>query len=159
MKKTKPIVSKVLKILSEVYWAEIGAIGIYMDQHTKCSSMGYEKLAEMLKKDSIDEMKHAEALAERILFLDGIVTNAKHMAPVENQIKIVDMLRLNISIEMEAIERLAKGITASFSSGDHGSRLLLEEILKSEEEHLDTLKTIYENIKKYGDQYIVTHLM
>ncbi len=159
MKRTKPKVSKVIKILSEVYWAEIGAIGIYMDQHTKCSSMGYEKLAEMLKKDSIDEMKHAEELAERILFLDGIVTNAQHMAPVEGQNKIVDMLRLNISIEMEAIERLAKGITTCFSSGDHGSRLLLEEILKSEEEHLDTLKTINENIKKYGDQYIVAHLM
>jgi len=159
MKRAKPKASKVLKILSEVYWAEIGAIGIYMDQHTKCSSMGYEKLAEMLKKDSIDEMKHAEWLAERILFLDGIVVNEKHMVPVEKQNDIVEMLQLNITIENEAIERLANGITTCFSSGDHGSRLLLEEILKSEEEHLDTLKTLIENIEKYGDQYIVAHLM
>ena len=159
MKRTKPKVSKVLTILSEVYWAEIGAIGVYMDQHTKCESMGYVKLAEMFKKDSIDEMKHAEWLAERILFLDGIVVNEKHMVPVEKQNDIVDMLQLNINIENEAIERLAKGITSCFSSGDHGSRLLLEEILKSEEEHLDTLKTLIENIEKYGDQYIVTHLM
>jgi|TARA_B100000315_G_scaffold256771_1_gene303554 bacterioferritin len=159
MKRMNKKVSRVVKVLSEVYWAEIGAIGIYMDQHTKCSSMGYEKLADMFEKDAIDEMKHAEQLAERILFLDGTVINEKHMVPVERQKDIVDMLKQNIDIEIEAVDRLGDGISTCFTARDHGSRMLLEEILKSEEAHLDKLKTLYENIQKYGDQFIVTHLM
>ncbi|HJP18264.1 MAG TPA: ferritin-like domain-containing protein [Nitrospinota bacterium] len=159
MKGKKKKVSKVVKVLSEVYWAEIGAVGIYMDQHTKCSSMGYEKLAGMFKKDAIDEMKHAEQLVERILFLEGTVYNEKHMVPEETQKEVVDMLKQNIDIEIEAVDRLGVGISTCFTEGDHGSRLLLEEILKSEEAHLDKLKTFYENIQKYGDQFIVTHLM
>ncbi len=159
MKRTNRKISKVIKILSEVYWAEIGAVGIYMDQHVKCESMGYNKLADMLEKDAIDEMKHAETLAERILFLDGTVFNEKHMVPTEQQHEILDMLKQNIEIENEAIERLNSGISTCFSAGDNGSRLILEEILKSEEEHIDKLKTIYENIQKFGDQFIVAHLI
>lgn len=159
MKKLNKKITVVLKVLLEVYWAEIGAVGVYMDQHVKCSAMGYEKLAEMLKKDAVDEMKHAEQLADRILFLDGTVTNAKHSVPMEGQNEISGMLKTNIDIETEAIGRLSKGISTCFSSGDHGSRLLLEEILKSEEEHLDKLRTIHENIEKYGNQYVVAHLM
>lgn len=130
-----------------------------MDQHVKCSAMGYEKLAEMLKKDAVDEMEHAEKLAERILFIGGTVTNAKHGLPLEDQNEITDMLKVNIGIEIEAVDRLSNGINTCFSKGDHGSRLLLEEILKSEETHLDKLRTIHENIEKYGNQYIVVHLM
>lgn len=150
---------KVINVLLDVYTAEIGAIGIYMDQHTKCSDMGYEKLAEMLKKEALDEMKHAEGLAERILFMEGTVAYQKHMAPMESQKDITDMVKLNIDIEIQAIERLNAGITTCFSERDHGSRLLLEDILEDEEAHLDELKIRYENIKKYGEQYIVTHLM
>lgn len=62
-------------------------------------------------------------------------------------------------IEVEAIERLNAGIAACFSERDNGSRILLEDILKEEEKHLDELQIIYNNIKKYGDQYVVTHLM
>ena len=149
----------VIKVLLDVYAAEIGAIGIYMDQHNKCSAMGYEKLAERLKKDAIDEMKHSEQLANRILFLGGVVANQKHMIPDEKQMEITDMIKMNIDIEAEAVQRLNEGITTCFSKGDNGSRLLLEEILKSEEVHLDDLKTIYENIEKYGDEYIVEHLI
>ena len=150
---------KVIDVLLDVYWAEIGAIGIYMEQHSRCSDKGYHKLAEMLKKDAVDEMKHAEQIAERILFLGGAVINRSHSVPVEGQSGISDMLKRNIDIEVEAIERLNKGVTSCFSEGDHGTRLLLEEIMKSEEEHLDDLETIYENIEKYKYQYVVTHLM
>lgn len=149
----------ILKILLDVYSAEIGAIGIYMDQHHKCSAMGYEKLAEMLEKDAIDEMKHSELLAKRILFLGGVVANQKHVLPNEEQIEIMDMIKMNIDIEIDAVNRLNTGIGTCFSKGDNGSRLLLEEILKSEEAHLDVLKTIYENIVKHGEIYIVQHLM
>lgn len=150
---------KVLKILLEVHTAEIGAIGIYMDQHVKCADMGYEKLAEMLKKDAIDEMKHAEGLAERILFLGGAVNYQKHMVPDVEQKDIADMIKMNIRIELEAIDRLNASISSCFTEKDHGSRMLLEEILKDEERHLDELQVILENIQRYGDPYIITHLI
>ncbi len=150
---------KVIDVLLDVYWAEIGAIGIYMEQHTRCSDMGYHKLAERLKKDAVDEMKHAEEISERILFLGGAIVNKSHAVPAEGVSDITGMLKRNIDIEVEAIDRLNKGVSTCFSECDHGSRLMLEEILKSEEEHLDELETTYENIEKYSDQYIVTHLM
>lgn len=150
---------KVTKVLVEVYTAEVGAVGIYMDQHIKCADMGYKKLAEMLKEDAVDEMKHAEDLAERILFLDGTVIYQKHIVPDMEQKEILNMVKTNINIEIEALERLNAGISTCFSEGDNGSRMLLEAILKDEEKHLDKLQTIYDNIMKYGDQYVVTHLM
>lgn len=150
---------KIFKLLCEVHTAEIGAVGIYMDQHTKCADMGYNKLADMLKTNAIDEMKHAEALAERILMLGSTVKNQKHLLPEEKQCDIVAMLKLNINIEVEAIERLNNGITFCFSEKDHGSRMLLEEILKSEEKHLSELQTKVNNIEKFGNQYIVSHLV
>ena len=104
-------------------------------------------------------MKHAEKLAERILFLGGTVTYQKHMVPDMEQKEIIDMVKTNINIEIEAIERLNAGISTCFSEGDNGSRMLIEEILKDEEKHLDKLQIIYDNIKKYGDQYVVTHLI
>jgi len=150
---------KVIDVLTEVYTAEIGAIGIYMDQHTKCADMGYKKLSEMLKDDALHEMKHAEDLAERILFLGSNVPYQKHMVPVEEEWDIKKMIETNINIEIEAIDRLNKGIATCFKEGDNGSRMLLEHILREEEEHLDHLQKIYENIERYGDQYITTHLM
>jgi bacterioferritin len=155
----KKVNQKVIDLLLDVYWAEIGAVGIYMEQHTRCSDMGYHKLAEMLKKDAIHEMKHAEDLSERILFLGGTVINRSHSVPVEGQSDITQILKRNIDIEVEAIKRLNDGVKICFTESDNGSRMLLEEILKSEEEHLDELRTIYDNVKKYKEQYIVTHLM
>ncbi len=155
----KKLNKKVINVLTDVYTSEVGAVGIYMDQHTKCADKGYKKLADMLKEDAVDEMKHAEKLAERILYLGASVTFQKHMVPDTAQIEIADMIKMNINIEVEAIERLNAGISTCFSEGDNGSRMLLEEILKDEEEHLDKLQTIYDNIKKYGDQYVVAHLM
>ena len=155
----KKVNKKVIKMLIDVYTAEIGAVGIYMDQHTKCADRGYKKLAEMLKNDAVEEMKHAEKLAERILFLGGEVAYQKHSVPDVKQTEIIPMIKQNIDIEVEAIERLNAGIATCFSEGDNGSRILLDGILQDEEKHLDELQIIHDNIKKYGDQYVVTHLM
>src|SRR3989337_2131585 len=102
----KKVNKKVITVLVEVYTSEIGAVGIYMDQHTKCADRGYKKIADMLKEDAVDEMKHAEKLAERILFLGGAVTYQKHMVPDMEQKEIIDMVKTNINIEIEAIDRL-----------------------------------------------------
>jgi len=155
----KKVNKKVDTVLVEVYTAEIGAVGVYMDQHTKCADRGYHKLAGMLKEDAVDEMKHAEKLAERILFLGSKVTYQKHIVPDMEQNEVIDMIKTNINIEIDAIDRLNAGISTCFTEGDNGSRILLEEILKDEEEHLDKLQIIYDHIKKYGDQYVVSHLI
>ncbi|MBI5893977.1 MAG: bacterioferritin [Deltaproteobacteria bacterium] len=155
----KKINQKIIKILTEVYTAEIGAIGIYMEQHAKCDNAGYKKLAERLKEDAVNEMKHAEALAERIVFLGAAIKCEKHLTPKPEETEIIDIVKMNLQIEIKAIERLNAGIKTCFNEGDNGSRLVLENILKDEEKHLDEYETILENIEKYGDQYIVTHLM
>jgi len=150
---------KVLEFLNLVYTSEIGAVGIYMDQHAKADDGGYGKLAERLKQDAVEEMKHAEMLMERILFLGGEMKYDKHAVPDMKQTEIVDMFKTNIALEHEAIERLNRGVRLCYEEGDNGSRILLEKILVDEEKHLDEYETTLANIKKYGDAYIVHHLM
>lgn len=150
---------KVVAILAKLYNREIGAIGIYMDQHVKLDDMRVSKLSESLKADAVEEMKHAEKLAERITYLGRNVMYAKHEVPQEDMVEILDMIRLNIRLENEAIDLYNEGIRLCFEENDNGTRLLLEEILKDEEKHLDQNEALLANIDRYGDQYIVTHLM
>ncbi len=150
---------KVVELLTSVYTSEIGAVGIYMDQHTKMADAGVGKFAEKLKQDALEEMKHAESLAERILFLGATVRYDKHDVPAPPMTEIVDILKLNIDIEIRAIERLNQGIRLCYEEMDNGSRLLLESILQDEERHLDDSETTLDNIEKYGDHYIVSHLI
>jgi bacterioferritin len=151
--------ARVIDILNLVYTAEIGAIGIYMDQHAKMDDRGIKKFAERLKADALHEMKHAEELMERILFVGGPMKYEKHEVPAAALDGVVDMVKLNIDLETRAIDRLNKGIKICFDDGDNGSRLLLESILKDEETHLDEYETLLENLETYGDNFIVTHLI
>ena len=150
---------KVLNILQEIYTAEVGAVAIYIDQHVKCSNSGHNKFADKLNADAVEEMKHAERLAERILFLGGPIAYEKHEVPKSGSVEITDILKLDISLEKTAVSRLNDGIRACFEEGDNGSRLLLEEILKDEEAHMGNYEAMLENIAKYGDVFIVQHLM
>lgn len=150
---------KVIDVLIGVYTAEIGAVGVYMDQHVKCADMGYQKLADLFKADALDEMKHAERLAERILALGATLRYEKHDVPDQEMTDISDMLKTNINLEIIALERLNKGISICFRAGDNASRMLLDEILQEEDRHLSAYETMLANIEKYGDQYVVNHLM
>jgi len=150
---------KVIEVLNNVYTAEIGAVGIYMDQHIKAADAGYKKFADMLKKDAVEEMKHAEHLAERILYLGVDVRYDKHEVPKMPETDPVDFFKTDIQLETVAIKRLNDGIDICFKAKDNGSRILLETILKEEETHLDVYETMLENITRYGDAYIVQHLM
>jgi len=155
----KKTTDRVIEILNLVYTAEIGAIGIYMDQHARMDDHGIKKFAERLKADAVHEMKHAEELMERILFVGGPMKYEKHEVPVTTIDDIIDMVNLNIDLERRAIDRLNKGIKICYDDGDNGSRLLLERILQDEEKHLDEYETLKENLEKFGNQYIVTHLI
>lgn len=150
---------KVVEILNAAMNAEIGAIGVYMDQHFKMADAGLSKFADRLEEDAKEEMKHAEILAKRILEIGGDLKYDKHVVPDAGMKDVTKIIRTNIDLEIEAIDRLNSGIKTCFDEGDNGSRGLLEGILMDEEKHLSEYETILKNIETYGSAYIATHLV
>jgi bacterioferritin len=131
---------KVLELLNDVLTSELTAVNQYFVHAKMCRNWGYLRLAEIIRKESIDEMKHADRLIERILYLDGL-PNLQRLYKVNVGESVPEQLRLDRDTEIEAIARLNKGIALCVEVGDNGSRELLESILTSEETHLDWLET------------------
>jgi bacterioferritin len=142
---------KILEALNILLADELTAINQYMVHSEMCADWGYEKLHEAIEKRAIDEMKHAEKLIGRILFLEGIpvVSNL-------NKINIggtVDAQHKNDHEDEEtAIKAYNDGIRLAVKVGDNGTRDLLEEILEDEEEHIDWIEAQLEQIKQMGLQ-------
>ena len=130
----------VIELLNEVLTSELTAVNQYFIHAKMCSNWGYDRLADHVRDESIDEMKHAEMLIERILYLDG-VPNLQRLGSVRVGQTVPEQLALDLDVEKEAVARLNPGIAACVAAGDNGSRELLERILISEEEHADWLET------------------
>jgi bacterioferritin len=130
----------VIELLNEVLTAELTAVNQYFIHAKMCSNWGYDRLADHVRDESIDEMKHAEILIERILYLDG-VPNLQRLGSVRVGQTVPEQLALDLEVEKEAVARLNPGIAACVAAGDNGTRELLERILVSEEEHADWLET------------------
>jgi len=141
----------VIELLNEVLTAELTAVNQYFIHAKMQADWGYRKLASHTRHESIDEMKHAEVLVERILFLDG-VPNMQRYFPVVVGEDVKEQLEKDLELEHVAIDRLNRGIAQCVAAGDNGSRELLEEILVSEEEHTDWLETQLETIRQVGEQ-------
>ena len=142
---------KVIEKLNDLLSDELTAISQYMVHGEMCDNWGYERLHEMVEKRAMDEMKHAERLIGRIIFLEGIpmVSRLKKMhigADVEKQ------LMNDAKSEEEAVQSYNDGIRLSVELADNGSRELLESILKDEERHLDELEAQHDQIKQMGIQ-------
>lgn len=148
MKGTKAV----LELLNDVLTAELTAVNQYFADAKMCENWGYAHLAEHIKADSIDEMKDAELLIERILYLDG-VPNLQRLGPVKVGETVPEKLKLALALETEAIARLNKGVALCTKEGDHGSRQLLEKVLSGEEEHADWLETQLELIRQVGEAH------
>lgn len=131
---------KVIELLNEVLTSEITSVNQYFVHAEMCENWGYLRLHEMIRKEAIDEMKHAEKLIERILYLEGM-PNLQRLNKVNIGETVPEQLKLDRQVEVDAIGRLNKGIELCRSVGDNGSRELLEDILEGEEEHLDWLET------------------
>jgi bacterioferritin len=142
----------VLDLLNDVLTAELTAINQYFVDAKMCANWGYDRLAEKFREDSIDEMKDAEALMDRILYLEG-VPNMQRLAPVRVGETVKEKLQLALDVEKEAVVRLTGGIDTCSAQGDHGTRELLERILHGEEEHADWLETQLELIDQIGEQH------
>jgi bacterioferritin len=140
----------IIGILNDVLTAELTAINQYFIHAKMCSNWGYERLAEHSRHESIDEMKHADQIIERILFFEG-VPNMQRLNPVRVGETVPEQFQLDLELEYAAVKRLNDGIAACVAAGDNATRAMLEEILVSEDEHIDWLETQQETIRQIGE--------
>jgi bacterioferritin len=141
---------KIIEILNDVLTAELTAINQYFIHAKLCDHWGYKRLGAKVREESIDEMKHADDIIERILFLDG-VPNMQRLYPVKVGETVPEQFELDLEVEYAAVKRFNEGIAACVASGDNTTRAMLEEMLTSEEEHVDWLETQQEAIRQIGE--------
>jgi bacterioferritin len=140
----------IIELLNEVLTAELTAVNQYFVDSKMHANWGYERLAKRFYDESIDEMKDAEHLIERILYLEG-VPNLQRLGQVRIGETVEEKLRLALDLEREAIGRLNRGIQQCVDTGDNGSRELLDDMLEGEEEHADWLETQLALIAQVGE--------
>jgi bacterioferritin len=148
----------IIAVLNETLKAELTAINQYFLHAEMCENWGYMKLASYLRKESIDEMKHAEALMERILYLDGMPT-MNELFPLRIGRNVKEQIQNDLALEVDAIPRLNNGIALAVQVGDNGSRELLTKILTDEEHHVDFLEAQLHIIQEIGlDNYLAQQI-
>jgi len=140
---------KVLEFLQETLTAELTAINQYFLHAEMMENWGYERLAKITKKESIEEMVHAEKLLHRLLYLDGS-PNMSVLFPLRIGQSVKEQFENDLALELEAIPRLNKAINTAVAAGDNGSRDLFESILTDEEHHVDYLEAQLFMIKEIG---------
>ena len=140
----------VIALLNDVLTAELTAINQYFVDAKMIGNWGFSRLAEHFREDSIDEMRDAEKLVDRILYLEGM-PNLQRLGTVRVGETVTEKLELALRVEAEAIERLNAAIARCVELGDNGSRDLFAEILHGEEEHADWLETQLDVIRRLGE--------
>ena len=149
---------KVIEYLQEVLTGELTAINQYFLHAEMMENWGYKRLAAKTRKESIEEMGHAEKLLERMLYLDG-APNMKLLFPLRIGQTVKEQIENDLQVEYDAVPRLNKAINAAVAAGDNGSRDLFESILKDEEEHVDHLEAQLFMIKEMGyENYLAQHM-
>ena len=141
----------VISTLKEILTNELTAVNQYFLHSRMCKDWGYEKLAEKSYKESIDEMKHARDIIDRILFLEG-APNVQKLHPLKIGTTVKKQLENDLSLESKAISDLKKAIQICIEQADFASKELLENILVNEEEHTDWLESQLHIIKEIGEE-------
>ena len=139
----------VIKALNDVLMAELTAINIYYIHYKMQEDWGYEKIASHSREESMGEMKHANWMIERILFLDGVPDMQKYDTVLVGD-TVEAQLKNQYKIELAHVTRLRKHIRACFDKGDHGSKEILDKILEETEDSVDWLETQFNRIKDIG---------
>jgi bacterioferritin len=142
---------EIIDLLNEVLTAELTAINQYFIHAKMLKNWGLMRLAAKVRHESIDEMKHADELIERILFLDGI-PNLQRLGKVNVGENPKEQFELDLALEHDALARLNRGVALCRDLGDNGTRSMLEHILVSEEEHTDWLQTQLDLMARLGEQ-------
>ncbi len=146
---------KVIDLLNGARSRELTAITQYMAQHYELEDADFGKLASKIKEIGIQEMKHAEDLAERILFLKGEPTSKPDGVAKKGQ-EIADMLATDIALERQAIEMYNDAAVVCAEERDQISKQLFEKLLGDEEEHLDIFENIKDHVDRFGGTYLTT---
>lgn len=150
--------ANVIDVLNAVLTAELTAINQYFIHAKMCRNWGFHHIAAKVKHESIDEMKHADKLAERILFLDGL-PNFQALGKLRIGENPKELLECDLALELEALPLLREAIAHCENVADYISRQLFADILDSEEEHIDWIETQLSLIARLGEQnYLLTKL-
>jgi bacterioferritin len=142
----------VIALLNEVLTGELTAINQYFLHAKMLQNWGYKRLGEYVRKESIDEMKHADRLIDRVLYLEGL-PNLQRLGKINIGETAVEQFKNDLAFEYDALKRLNDGIKLCRDLGDNGTADLLEKILISEEEHVDWLETQLELVKQLGEAH------
>ena len=147
--------AEVIKVLNEVLRKELTGINEYFIHSKMCKNWGYEILAGVAWKESIEEMKHADQIIERILFLEGI-PNLSAYDKISVGSSVQQQLNNDLGLEEAALVVLRNGIKTCLDASDNATRELLEHILVDEEEHVDWIETQLHQIKEIGAENYLT---
>ena len=149
---------EIIELLNEVLTSELTAINQYFIHYKMCRHQGYAALASKKRSESIEEMKHADDVIQRILFLDGL-PNMQRLSLIQVGREPIEMNAFDLKLELDAVARLQRGIALAATKNDHGTRDLLERILEEEEESVDWLETQASVVKDIGrEHYLAQHL-
>ena len=149
---------EVLNLLNQLLTNELTAINQYFVHAKMCKNWGYERLAGKLRDESIDEMRHADEVIERILFLEG-VPNLQRYHKLRIGETVREQLECDLQLEYAAIAFLNQGIDAARKASDNASEDMMTKILVSEEEHTDWIETQLELIRQVGEQNYLAQQM
>jgi bacterioferritin len=141
----------VIQVLNDVLCAELTGINQYFIHAMMCRNWRYLRLAEHSRKESLEEMKHAQDVIERILYLDGAPNMQKYMKINVGE-NVPEQHQYDLQLERDAVARLNEGIELCRGKGDNGTRALLEKMLVDEEEHVDWLEAQLQQIQDIGVQ-------
>jgi bacterioferritin len=147
---------KILELLNDRLAEELTAISMYMVHSEMCANWGYEKLHQAFEKQAIDEMKHAEQIIGRILFLEGTPTVSK-LNRMNIAATVKDMVQADEDAENGAIKAYNETIAAAVKLGDNGTREMVAKILQDEERHVDWAEVQREQIAQMGLQNYLTN--
>lgn len=149
---------QIVEALNEILTAELTSVNQYFVHAKMCANWGYRKLAEKKRHESLEEMKHADSLIERVLFLEG-TPNMQRLNHVRVGEDPIEQHRLDLALELEAVERLNRAIALCRERGDNGTRELLERILRSEEEGVDWLEAQLHLVDEVGKQAYLAEMI
>jgi bacterioferritin len=149
---------KVIEFLNEQLTAELTAINQYWLHYKLQENNGWVKLAKHTRRESIEEMGHADKLAERIIFLEGL-PNFQKLGPLRIGQSVAEMFECDMQVEVEAVDRLRRGIRYMREKDDVTSANLFEEILANEEEHIDYLETQLGLVRELGEPLYLAQLV
>ena len=149
---------EVLRLLNELLTNELTAINQYIIHAKMCENWGYERLAAKVREESIDEMRHADLVISRILFLEGVPNLQRyHKLRVGETVK--EQLEADLQVEYTAIQFLNQAIEVCRKTGDNATEDLMSKILVGEEQHTDWLETQLELIRQIGEQNYLAQQM